>query len=96
MPFAERIFTRIWPRARDASGAPYTLGKNYRSTEGLVKAVNQVFGAGAGHPQGAFLFQDRIPFVEVAAEGRKDLFRVHGKPVNGHDVLAASARWDPQ
>jgi len=64
----------------DSSGAPYTLGKNFRSTEGLVKAVNQVFGAGVRHSEGAFLFKDRIPFVEVAAEGRKDQLIVHGKP----------------
>jgi exodeoxyribonuclease V beta subunit len=64
----------------DADGTPYTLGKNFRSTEGLVMAVNQVFGVGAGHPDGAFLFQDRIPYVEVAAEGRKDRLRIDGKP----------------
>ncbi len=64
----------------DSSGAPYTLGKNFRSTEGLVKAVNQVFGAGVRHSEGAFLFKDRIPFVEVAAEGRRDQLIVHGKP----------------
>ncbi|MCX5883969.1 MAG: UvrD-helicase domain-containing protein [Deltaproteobacteria bacterium] len=75
------IYTYLTAR-RDASGAPYALGKNFRSTEGLVKAVNQVFGTGAGHPDGAFLFQDRIPFVEVAAEGRKEQLIVHGKPVH--------------
>ncbi len=65
----------------DADEMPYTLGKNFRSTEGLVAAVNQVFGVGAGYPDGAFLFQDRIPFTEVAAEGRTDRFMVDGRPV---------------
>jgi exodeoxyribonuclease V beta subunit len=65
----------------DALGAPYSLGKNFRSTEGLVEAVNQVFGVAAGHPQGAFMFKDRIPFADVAAEGRKELLRVQGEPV---------------
>ncbi|MBI5589028.1 MAG: exodeoxyribonuclease V subunit beta [Deltaproteobacteria bacterium] len=66
---------------RDSFGAPYTLGKNFRSAEGLVKAVNQVFGAASEHLEGAFLFKDRIPFVAVAAEGRKDLLKLNGKPV---------------
>jgi len=73
------IYTYLAAR-RDSSGAPFVLGKNFRSTEGLVKAVNQVFGV--GHSQGAFLFQDRIPFVAVAAEGRKEQLMVHGKPAN--------------
>ncbi|MFH0998182.1 MAG: exodeoxyribonuclease V subunit beta [Pseudomonadota bacterium] len=65
----------------DSHGAAYALGKNYRSTEALVRAVNQVFGTGAGHPEGAFLFGDRIPFAEVAAEGRRDQLRAYGKAV---------------
>ncbi len=65
----------------DASDAPYTLGKNYRSTEALVRAVNQVFGVAARYSHGAFLFKDRIPFVEVAAEGRREHLKVQGKRV---------------
>ena len=66
--------------AGDARGGACTLGKNFRSTEGLVRAVNQVFGAGAGYPEGPFLFKDRIPFAAATAEGRRDHLRVCGRP----------------
>ena len=74
------IHTYLTARS-DADDMPYTLGKNFRSTDGLVAAVNQVFSFGAGHPDGAFLFQDKIPYTPVAAEGRTDRFTVDGLPV---------------
>ncbi len=66
---------------QDVGDAVYTLGRNYRSTKGVVNAVNQIFGAASDYPEGAFLFKDKIPFEPVSAQGTKDYFEVHGKPV---------------
>lgn len=67
--------------ARQASaGNHYTLGKNYRSTHGMVQSINQMFKTAAGHPHGAFLFDDQIPFDPVDVQGRKGQFQVHAKP----------------
>lgn len=68
--------------ARQATeGRHYTLGKNYRSTEGVVQSVNRMFKTAAEHPRGAFLFKDQIPFEAVAVQGRKEQFMVRGEPV---------------
>ena len=66
---------------RDALGKPYTLGANYRSTEGLVQAVNRMFGMAVPYPQGPFLFTDQIPFEPVAAKGSKALMMVEGQAI---------------
>ena len=66
---------------RQTAGRHYTLGKNYRSTQGMVTAVNQMFQAAARYPSGPFLYEDQIPFEPVAVEGRKAQFKVHGEPV---------------
>ena len=65
----------------DAAGNRYTLGKNYRSTEAAVRAVNRMFGAAADYPDGAFLFRDRIPFEAVAARGREDELVIDGETI---------------
>ncbi|MGE8318471.1 MAG: exodeoxyribonuclease V subunit beta [Comamonas sp.] len=63
-------------RARAAT-APrhYALSTNYRSTAGMVDAVNHCFAQAEGYPQGAFRFAGEhgnpVPFVPVAARGRK-------------------------
>ncbi len=62
----------------DTRGRHYTLEKNYRSTQGMVDAVNQMFGRAAKFPDGAFLFKDDIPFDKVAAQGRSEGFMVDG------------------
>jgi len=73
--------------ARSATGhRQYTLAKNFRSTEGIVKACNHLFQHGEQHPRGAFRFkpetgENPIPYVEVEAAGRQDQFLVQGQPV---------------
>ncbi len=63
----------------DTRGRHYTLEKNYRSTKGVVDAVNQMFGRASRFPDGAFLFKDKIPFEPVLARGRSEQFMVDGK-----------------
>ncbi|MCP4118735.1 MAG: exodeoxyribonuclease V subunit beta [Desulfobacteraceae bacterium] len=63
----------------DTSERHYTLEKNYRSTQGMVDAVNRMFGRAGGFDHGAFLFKDDIPFDEVKAQGRSEGFMVEGK-----------------
>ncbi|MCP4744690.1 MAG: exodeoxyribonuclease V subunit beta [Desulfobacteraceae bacterium] len=68
--------------ARQATaGRHYTLGKNYRSTKGMVQSVNQLFARATEHPDGAFLFNDEIPFDPVDVKGANLKFIVNGKPV---------------
>jgi exodeoxyribonuclease V beta subunit len=68
---------------KDAGDRHYTLGKNYRSTEALAGAVNRIFSAAAQHPQGAFLFENQIPFHNVNVQGGKGSFVVEGETLNG-------------
>lgn len=65
---------------RDTQGRHYTLGTNFRSTEGVVAAVNRMFLSAAAHPAGPFLFKDQIPFEPVAAHGRRDRLVISGEP----------------
>jgi exodeoxyribonuclease V beta subunit len=74
------IYTYLGAR-RETVGEHYTLGKNYRSTEGMVQSVNRMFKTAAAYPHGAFLFKDQIPFDAMDVQGRKEQFLVHGKPV---------------
>ncbi|EKE75653.1 exodeoxyribonuclease V subunit beta [Gallaecimonas xiamenensis] len=69
------IFTYLKAR-RATTGRHYHLDTNYRSTQGLVSAVNQVFG----HQPNSFLF-DEIPFEAVKANGRKEQLVINGAPV---------------
>jgi len=64
---------------KDTQGRHYTLEKNYRSTQGMVAAVNQMFGCATGFADGAFLFKEDIPFDKVKAQGRSEGFMVEGK-----------------
>ncbi len=73
------IHTYLRARA-DGGDFVFTLGRNYRSSTVLVKAVNHLFEAAGRHPEGAFLFGDRIPFLPVEAKGRDDIFVVEGLP----------------
>lgn len=61
----------------------YTLATNYRSTAGVVQAVNQLFGAASTYAEGPFLFKDKIPFEAVAAQGRAEQLVLEGRPVSG-------------
>ncbi|WKE66223.1 exodeoxyribonuclease V subunit beta [Gallaecimonas kandeliae] len=73
------IYTYLQAK-QDTAGRHYTLGKNYRSTKELVAAVNGLFLQGEQQPEGAFLFKDAIPFIEVEANGRKEVLRIDGQP----------------
>ena len=72
-------------RARAAT-APrhYALGTNYRSTTAMVAAANHCFAQAGGYPQGAFRFAgahgNPVPFVPVAARGRKRHWQRNGQP----------------
>jgi exodeoxyribonuclease V beta subunit len=73
------IFTYL--RARSATeGRHASLDTNFRSTDAMVAAVNRVFGLAEDRPggRGAFLFRrgsgNPVPFLPVAAAGRKERF----------------------
>ena len=69
-------------RARDAAQAPtWTLSTNYRSTHGMVDAVNRLFAFGDRHADGAFGFGSALPFHPVAAHGRKETLLHDEAPV---------------
>lgn len=72
---------RTYLNARQVSmGSHYTLGKNYRSTQGMVRSVNQMFETASQYPNGAFLYDAQIPFDPVAVQGRNGQLMVHAKP----------------
>ena len=68
--------------ARESTqGRHYGLDKNFRSTGSMVGAANALFAQAKQHQGGAFLHQERIPFVEVDANGLKTCLSHHGKRV---------------
>lgn len=78
------IYTYLAAR-RDTAGRHSTLGTNFRSTRGMVDAVNHVFlqAEARSTGQGAFLFRDArgdnpLPFVRVQARGRSERWCVDG------------------
>lgn len=78
------IYTYLAAR-RDTEGRHSTLGTNFRSTRGMVEAVNHVFLQAEARPagQGAFLFRDArgdnpLPFVPVQARGRGERWWADG------------------
>ncbi|MFN2332381.1 MAG: exodeoxyribonuclease V subunit beta [Halomonas sp.] len=73
-------------QARDTAGRHVTLGTNFRSSTAMVEAVNRCFAFAETHPPGAFLFKESdgsnpVPFVAVAAKGRKDVLIRRGQPL---------------
>ncbi|AYH41966.1 exodeoxyribonuclease V subunit beta [Azoarcus sp. DN11] len=80
------IFTYLRAR-RDAGGRLFTLGTNYRSTDGMVAAVNRCFAQAEARAdgQGAFLFRAQddnpVPFQPVVAHGRRERLVVDDAPV---------------
>ncbi|MBY5979166.1 exodeoxyribonuclease V subunit beta [Ferrimonas balearica] len=66
---------------RDTEGRHYTLDTNYRSTQQMVDAANAVFALGERHPDGPFLHGESIPFLPVAANGRKEVLMDGDSPV---------------
>ncbi|MBS0341434.1 MAG: exodeoxyribonuclease V subunit beta [Proteobacteria bacterium] len=78
------IYTYLAAR-RDTVGRHSTLGTNFRSTRGMVDAVNHVFmrAEERGTGQGAFLFRDPngnnpVPFAPVRPRGRNERWCVGG------------------
>lgn len=76
------IHTYLRARQDTTADRRYTLGRNFRSAEGLVQSVNRIFSVAAAYPKGAFLFGDRIPFEPVDARGRNEIFTVGGAGVH--------------
>lgn len=78
-------------RAREATaGRHYVLDVNYRSTHGVVQAVNQWFvQAEARAGEAAFMFRhwvggeahNPLPFDPVRAHGRQEALHSHGAPL---------------
>jgi len=81
------IFTYL--RARQATaGRLHTLGTNFRSSHGMVSAVNHVFERAETREtgRGAFLFRESngenpVPFLPVESQGRKEVLRIDGQTV---------------
>lgn len=76
---------RSYLTAREATtGRHYTLTDNFRSTAGLVNAVNHVFGLAESWGRGAFGYRtgdgNPVPFVRVEAKGHARELRVRGTP----------------
>ncbi|MFJ4395603.1 exodeoxyribonuclease V subunit beta [Pseudomonas sp. NPDC089396] len=79
------IYTYLSAR-RATAGRLRSLDTNYRSSQAMVAAVNQVFLQAEGREQGrgAFLFREDgdnpLPFVEVRAKGRSETLLIDGHP----------------
>ena len=61
------VFTYIG--ARRATPDRFTLSRNWRSAEGLVRGINAVFEGSRGR---AFVFDEDIPFTGAVAAGKAD------------------------
>ncbi|WP_130907057.1 exodeoxyribonuclease V subunit beta [Pseudomonas sp. Sample_16] len=91
------IYTYL--RARQATtGRLHTLGTNFRSSHGMVRAVNHVFGCAESREsgRGAFLFregngQNPVPFQPVASQGRKEVLQSNGQTVPALNIWQLSA-----
>lgn len=74
------IYLRAKREAVEASGPPFTLPRNYRSTKAFVAAVNALFESAEDQPQGAFAMRENaesdnpVPFEPVDARGREEIF----------------------
>ncbi|ANE77440.1 exodeoxyribonuclease V subunit beta [Dickeya solani] len=78
------IYTYLRAR-RDTDGRHYTLGTNFRSTQAMVGAANQVFMQAENRADGAgaFLFRqpdggNPVPFLPVQANGRDEAWVLDG------------------
>lgn len=69
---------------QDTAERLYTLDRNFRSSDGMVKAVNALFAHAEQHPAGAFRFRaeghDPLPFHPVKAKGREEVLVLQGQP----------------
>lgn len=66
---------------RATLGRHYNLDTNFRSSQDMVDAVNEVFLRAEGREggEGAFLFRDDLPFIKVGAKGREEVWTVEGE-----------------
>ena len=69
--------------ARADTESQHTLGRNYRSAEAMVDAVNKLFEHGERLSGDVFLMDGRIPFQPVTAQGRKEHLEIDGAPQAG-------------
>jgi len=72
---------------QQTQGRHYSLGTNFRSTEAMVTAVNQLFlqAEQRDSGSGAFLFRgkgDVLPFLPVAAKGRAEQLVLDDAPLS--------------
>lgn len=72
-------------QARKATaGRHYSLDTNFRSSHGMVAAVNRCFELADTYPEGAFRFaqadeENPLPFLAVKANGTESVWQVEGK-----------------
>ena len=86
-------------RARQATtGRLHTLGTNFRSSHGMVNAVNHVFARAEAREsgRGAFLFREKngdnpVPFTPVASQGRKEVLRINDQAIPALNIWHLSA-----
>ncbi|SEA45250.1 exodeoxyribonuclease V subunit beta [Alkalimonas amylolytica] len=70
---------------RDTAGRHYSLSRNFRSTQAVVDACNQLFLQAEAHPRAAFRFQSEgstdnpLPYTAVSASGRNEQLLLDGK-----------------
>lgn len=91
------IYTYL--RARKATtDRLHTLGTNFRSSHGMVKAVNHVFERAESRElgRGAFLFREKsgenpVPFQPVDSQGRKEHLQIAGQKVAALNVWQLSS-----
>lgn len=91
------IYTYL--RARQATtGRLHTLGTNFRSSHGMVDAVNHVFERAESREtgRGAFLFREKsgenpVPFLPVESQGRKEVLHLDGQSVPALNIWHLSA-----
>ena len=70
----------------------YTLGTNYRSSESVINAVNDLFVEADQKEQGAFLFRDtdglnHLPFFPVNANGLKNNLTLNSQTLDGLHLM---------
>jgi exodeoxyribonuclease V beta subunit len=91
------IYTYL--RARQATaGRLHTLGTNFRSSHGMVNAVNHVFERAESREsgRGAFLFREKngenpVPFQPVESQGRKEVLHIDSQVVPALNIWHLSA-----
>jgi exodeoxyribonuclease V beta subunit len=78
------IYTYLLARKATA-GRHYQLHKNFRSTQGLIAAINNLYKGAESYAQGAFYFQNShenpLPYHAVEAHGRDEELFIDDKAV---------------